>query len=88
MSQEKIENGHEEGVEVPYERINADTLKKMVQEFVTRDGADWGDAGCTLADKVDQVLEQLRSRKVRIVLDLRTQTANFIPSRTLSFGHS
>jgi hypothetical protein len=81
MSQKKAEDEQEEGVEVPYERINPETLKKMVQEFVTRDGADWGDAGCTLAEKVDQVLEQLKSRKVRIVLDLRTQTANFIPSR-------
>jgi len=81
MSKKKAEDEHEEGVEVPYERINAETLKKMVQEFVSRDGADWGDAGCTLADKVDQVLEQLKSRKVRIVLDLRTQTANFIPCR-------
>lgn len=81
MSQKKTEDEEEDGVEVPYERINADTLKKMVQEFVTRDGADWGDAGCTLAEKVDQVLEQLKSRKVRIVLDLRSQTANFIPSR-------
>jgi hypothetical protein len=53
----------------------------MVQEFVTRDGADWGDAGCTLADKVEEVLQQLKSRKIKVVLDLKSQTANFIPCR-------
>jgi hypothetical protein len=81
MSQKKTEDEQEEGVEVPYERINAETLKKMVQEFVTRDGADWGDAGCTLADKVEEVLQQLKSRKIQVVLDLKSQTANFIPCR-------
>ncbi|HEX9874658.1 MAG TPA: YheU family protein [Deferrimonas sp.] len=81
MSQKKTEDEQEEGVEVPYERINAETLKKMVQEFVTRDGADWGDAGCTLADKVEEVLQQLKSRKIKVVLDLKSQTANFIPCR-------
>ncbi|ALC15603.1 hypothetical protein DSOUD_0816 [Desulfuromonas soudanensis] len=81
MSQKKEEDEQEEGVEVPYERIHPETLKKMVQEFVTRDGADWGDAGCSLAEKVEEVLEQLKSRRVRVVLDLKSQTANFIPCR-------
>jgi uncharacterized protein YheU (UPF0270 family) len=50
VSQKKPDGQHEEGIEVPYERINPDTLRKMLQEFVTRDGADWGEAGCTLED--------------------------------------
>jgi hypothetical protein len=53
----------------------------LIQEFVTRDGADWGEAGCTLEDKVDQVLRQLRNRKVKIVFDLAAQTANIVACR-------
>ena len=68
----------EEGVEIPYERINPDTLRNMVEEFVTRDGADWGESGCTLEDKVEQVLRQLKNKKAKIVLDLKSQTANII----------
>jgi len=80
MSQEK--NGyHEEGVEVPHEQIPADTLQRMIQEFVTRDGADWADAGCTLEDKVEQVLQQLRNREIKVVFDLTSQTANFVARR-------
>jgi uncharacterized protein YheU (UPF0270 family) len=81
VSQEKPAGQHEEGIEVPYERINPDTLRKMIQEFVTRDGADWGDAGCTLEDKVDQVLQQLKSKKIKVVFDLRSQTANIVVCR-------
>jgi hypothetical protein len=81
VSQEKPAGQHEEGIEVPYERINPDTLRKMIQEFVTRDGADWGEAGCTLEDKVEQVLRQLKGRKVKVVFDLTSQTANIVVCR-------
>ncbi len=83
MSQENS-TGHlrgdqqEKGVEVPYEQINPDTLRKMIQEFVTRDGADWGDAGCSLEEKIKQVLKQLQTRKVKVVFDLASQTANIV----------
>ena len=81
MFQGKTTNYHEEGIEVPYERIDPDTLQRMIEEFVTRDGADWGDAGCTLEDKVQQVLQQLRNKKVVIVFDHISQTANFVVCR-------
>lgn len=78
MSQKKSADHHEEGIEVPYERIDPETLRNMIQEFVTLDGADWGDAGCTLEDKVEQVLRQLRNKKVKVVFDLRSKTANIV----------
>jgi hypothetical protein len=81
VSQKKPDGQHEEGIEVPYERLDPDTLRKMIQEFVTRDGADWGEAGCMLEDKVEQVLRQLRSGKVKVVFDLASQTANIVVSR-------
>jgi uncharacterized protein YheU (UPF0270 family) len=81
VSQEKPAGQQEAGIEVPYDRINPDTLRRMLQEFVTRDGADWGEAGCTLEDKVEQVLRQLKSRKVKVVFDLASQTANIVVCR-------
>lgn len=81
MTQEKTADHHEEGIEVPYDQINPDTLRRMVQEFVTRDGADWDDAGCSLEDKVGQVLRQLQEKKAKVVFDLRSQTANLVVYR-------
>ena len=68
----------EEGIEVPYAQIDPDTLRRMIQEFVSRDGADWADVGCTLEDKVEQVLRQLRNKQVKVVFDLKSQTANLV----------
>jgi len=76
----KVEQ-QEEGVDVPYQQIDPETLRSMIQEFVSRDGADWGDAGCTLDDKVAQVLRQLLHKQVKVVFDLRSQTVNIVSCR-------
>ncbi len=78
MPQEKNIDQREEGIEVPYDQINPDTLRRMIQEFVTRDGADWAEVGCTLEDKVEQILQQLKNKKIKVVFDLSSQTANLV----------
>jgi uncharacterized protein YheU (UPF0270 family) len=72
-------NHREEGIEIPYHQIKPDTLRRMIEEFVTRDGTDWAEVGCTLEDKVEQVIRQLKDKKVKVVFDLASQTANLVP---------
>lgn len=78
MTQKTVNQPQEEGVEIPFAQLDADTLRRLIQDFVSRDGADWADAGCTLEDKVEQVLGQLRSKKIKILFDLKSATANFV----------
>jgi uncharacterized protein YheU (UPF0270 family) len=68
----------EEGVEIPYQDINPETLRNMIEEFVSRDGSDWGDAGGSMEAKIKQVLRQFESGKVKVVFDLTSQSANII----------
>lgn len=68
----------DEGIIVPYQQLAPETLRAMIEEFVSRDGADWDQAGCTLADKVAQVYRQLERNKVHIVFDFSSQTANLV----------
>jgi uncharacterized protein YheU (UPF0270 family) len=77
--QGKIIDHHEQGVDVPYDQINPETLRNMIQEFVTRDGADWGEPGGALEDKIAQVIKQLKNNKVKVVFDLNSKTANIVP---------
>lgn len=81
MSQEQSNEYNEDGIDIPYEQIDPDTLRRMIQEFVTRDGADWADTGCSLEDKVEQVLQQLRNKKIKVVFDQTSQTANLVACR-------
>ena len=68
----------EEGVEVPYLDINPETLRKMIEEFVSRDGSDWGEAGGSMEDKIKQVLRQFESGKIKVVFDLTSHSANIV----------
>jgi uncharacterized protein YheU (UPF0270 family) len=80
VDEKKIEQ-QKNGVDVPYQQIEPETLRSMIQEFVSRDGADWGDAGCTLNDKVEQVLQQLFDKQATVVFDLQSQTVNIVSCR-------
>ena len=77
--QERIIDHHEKGVDVPYDQIDPETLRNMIQEFVTRDGVDWGEPGGALEDKIAQVIKQLKNKQVKVVFDLNSKTANIVP---------
>jgi len=52
-----------------------------VQEFVSREGTDYGHGVRTLAEKVADVMRQLESGEARIVFDLASETTHIVPSR-------
>jgi uncharacterized protein YheU (UPF0270 family) len=75
------ENQQEDGVEIPMERINAETLRNLISEFVTREWEEIGDASHSLDDKIEQVYRQLQDKKARVVFDLTSNSANIVVSR-------
>lgn len=69
----------EDGVVVPSDRINPDTLRKMVEEFVTREWSDLSDSDCTFDEKIETVLQQLKENRIQVVFDLTSETCNIVP---------
>lgn len=79
IERDKQDNHVEEGVVVPLDRINPETLRKMVEEFVTREWSELSDAGYTFEDKIEQVIRQLKDGSANVVFDLLSETFNIIP---------
>lgn len=71
----------ESAIDIPLERINPATLRKMMEEFVTREWSELADSEYSLDEKVDQVLQQLHDKRARIVYDSSSETWNIIPCR-------
>ena len=69
----------EETVDIPPDRIDPETLGKMIEEFVTREWSELADSEHTLDEKVEQVLQQLHDKRARIVYDSTSETWNIIP---------
>ena len=67
----------QEGViEVPYSRLSADALDAILEEFVTREGTDYGDYDYSLADKKAHVLAQLKRSEATLLLAPVSQTCH------------
>jgi uncharacterized protein YheU (UPF0270 family) len=72
------------GMEVSPEDLSPDALRGLVEEFVTRDGTDYGAVESSVEEKIADVLAQLRAGEARIVFDPGTETANIVLSRELA----
>lgn len=77
------DEGARPGVELSPDDLSPEALRRLVEEFVTRDGTDYGTVERSVEEKIAQVLDQLRSGEARLVFDPETETANIAPSRDL-----
>ena len=54
---------------IPHQQLSAEALQGLIEEFVTREGTDYGDVEIGLAEKVAQVRGQLDLGQAVIVYD-------------------
>jgi uncharacterized protein YheU (UPF0270 family) len=66
-------------MEIPWEQLRPDTLRAVIEEFVLREGTEYGERDVPLADKVDVVLRQLRRGEARIFYDPDSETTTIAP---------
>lgn len=76
-----IEDDAPPEIEVPWERLSVAALKGVIEEFVTREGTDYGHAEVDLADKVAEVRKQLERGEVVVLFDARTESVNLARAR-------
>lgn len=67
-------------VKIPHDQLAPETLHGVVEDFVTRDGTDYGEIEVPLETKISQVLSQLKSGKAVIIFDQETETCNILRS--------
>ena len=68
-----------DAVEVPYTSLRADTLRAVVEEFITRAGTDYGERERTLDEKIADVMRQLQRGEAKVMFDPRANTVNIVP---------
>jgi uncharacterized protein YheU (UPF0270 family) len=62
-------------MEIPLSQLAPATLRGLVEEYITREGTDYG-VEVEFERKVDQVLAQLRRGEATITFDPETETAS------------
>lgn len=66
------------GVELDPDQLSREALRGLVEEYVTREGTDYGHGDWSLEDKVEQVFAQIARGEARIVFDLETESASIV----------
>jgi uncharacterized protein YheU (UPF0270 family) len=64
--------------------LSDDALRGMIEEFVTRDGTDYGEQEASLEERVEEVREQILTGKALIMFDSKTETTTIIPAEDLA----
>ena len=68
-----------EFVMVPPERLQQDVLNALLEEYASRDGTDYGERESTLASKVGQLRQQLRSGDLQLLYDADSEQWDLVP---------
>ena len=65
---------------IPWQRLSADTLQALMEEYVTRDGTDYGVREIPLEERVYKLRKMLNDGEVIISYDEETGSCTFLSS--------
>lgn len=64
---------------IPWQEIDPETLNRLIEAFVLREGTDYGEEERSLAEKVGDVRRQLDRGDVVLVWSELHETVNIMP---------
>lgn len=73
----------ENAVEVPFDALAPGTLRRLAEEFVTRDGTDYGARERSLEEKVAGLMRQLETGDAHIYYESESETINIVASQVV-----
>ncbi len=63
---------------IPWQQLAPDTLDRLIESYVLREGTDYGDEEVSLADKVRHIRAQLQQGQVLIVYSQTEETVDLL----------
>lgn len=64
---------------IPWRDIDPETLSRLIESFVLREGTDYGEQERSLEQKVTDIKRQLESGEIVIVWSELHESINFMP---------
>ncbi len=66
-------------LEIPWDSLSTTALQGVIEEFVTREGTEYGSSEVSLERKCKQIREQLQAGKARITFDDAKHSCSIVP---------
>ena len=71
-------------MQIPYDQLSDDALQGLIEEYVTREGTDYGHQEYSLAEKVAGVRKQLQRGEAVIYFDSYLQSCTIVSRHQLA----
>ena len=65
-------------MEIPHSHVPEQTLLAIIEEFISREGTDYGHREYTLDEKVEKVKSQLLNGEIKLLFDSETSSCNLV----------
>ncbi len=63
---------------IPFEKLSAEALRGVIEDYVLREGTDYGDTNYSLDEKIEIVTKQLEKGSASISFDEETETCSIV----------
>lgn len=63
-------------MDIPYTELSEEALLGVIQEFILREGTDYGHQDYSFQDKIQQVKQQLITGEIKLTFDPDTESCN------------
>jgi uncharacterized protein YheU (UPF0270 family) len=70
---------------IPYTALSAQALRGIIEEFVSREGTEYGVSDYSLESKVQEVLRQLEDGRACVVFDPATESCDVVMKGSLRY---
>ncbi|MEC7986032.1 MAG: YheU family protein [Myxococcota bacterium] len=66
-------------MKIPYNKLQPDTLRRVIRDFVLREGTDYSHKEYEIETKIQQVLRQLKDGTAVLYFNLDDESFNILP---------
>ena len=63
---------------IPYTKLSEEALRAVIEEYITREGTEYGVKEYTFEKKIEQIRQQLLQGEIKINFDSETETCNLV----------
>lgn len=81
MSERNTEGRRRTGLEIPIDQLRPEILRAIIEEFVLREGTDYGLEEYSLDQKAAQVARQLEKGLAKVLYDEETESCTIVRVR-------
>jgi len=69
---------------IPYQQLDEITLNNLIEQYILREGTDYGEVEFSLQEKTQQILEQIQNQDINIIYSELEESVTLISNHELN----